>query len=847
MKNIVMGVLAHVDAGKTTLTEGILQKTGVIKEAGKVDDKNTFLDNNDMERARGITIFSKQATFQHKDTCFDLLDTPGHVDFSAEMERTLQVLDYALLVVSGADEIFGHTLTLWKLLRDYNIPTFIFVNKMDRMETDRERIFKSLREELSTECIDFSMTGEQLYEEIAACSDDENLLDRFLESGRVDVDDITELIYKRKIYPVMWGSALKQQGVAELLDIISEYTKGRPDNGRAAARVYKITRDEKGNRLTHVKILGGSFSVRDELLPGEKISQIRMYNGEKYEVVQAVGAGRICSFLGADTTYAGQGIGDCEDMLLKHIEPVLQYELILPDELSERQFYPKLRELEEELPELKVLFDENIQRIKIMIMGPVQIEILTGLIKERYGFVPTFGPGAITYKETIAESVIGVGHFEPLRHYAEVHLLIEPARRGAGITVNSSCREEVLDKNWQRLIMTHVMEKKHKGVLTGSELTDVTITVISGRAHTKHTEGGDFRNATYRAVRQGLMEAETVLLEPYYSFVLELPYELLGKAMTDVEQMHGSFQPPRIDDTVAVLSGRCPVATMNEYQLQLNAYTHGKGKLAVNFDGYDRCHNTDEVVALMRYNPDEDEKNPSSSVFCAMGAGYIVPWYEVKEKMHVIDEAYEEKSVSEYVRAEMRQFDYSIGADEIDEIINRTYNSNAGRQKTYKKLRAASATNTVYKTTTHVNNNRKKLLLVDGYNVIFANEELKTLAELNLDSAKDRLISILSNYKGMTELDIRLIFDGYKVKEGKGSEVVVEDITVIHTKENQTADAFIELFTNENKEKYEICVATSDGLIQQITRGQNCYIISSRELMRLIEEKTNEFRQSYEL
>ncbi len=846
MKNIVMGVLAHVDAGKTTLSEAILYKTGVIRTMGRVDDKNTVLDSNSFERARGITIFSKQACFDTDNTHVTLLDTPGHVDFSAEMERTLQVLDYAVLVISGTDGVQGHTRTLWRLLKQYNIPCIIFVNKMDQPDNDKDVIIDSLKHELSDSIIDFSDISSKIHEDIAVASGDEEVLNTYLEKGEVCDGDISKLIKERTIYPCVFGSALKMQGIEKLLHVLDTFTVETAFGDVFSARVYKISRDTDGGRLTHMRVTGGCLKVRD-IIDDEKITQIRVYSGDKYECPESVGAGIVCAVKGLEHTVAGQGLGADTGNSMKLMEPVISYRLIVPDTVSQRAIYPDIRKLEEELPELSVGWDERTEEISIKIMGQVQLEIVTGLIQERLGFTPSFDKGTITYKETIASTVIGVGHFEPLRHYAEVHLKLEAGETGSGIVVETDCSEDILDKNWQRLIVTHIREKSHKGVLTGSNITDIKITLVNGRAHQKHTEGGDFRQATYRAIRQGLMMAECVLLEPYYNFTIEIPSDMVGRVMTDMDTMHAKISVPEINGDKAFINGYGPVYTMRDYQINLNAYTHGLGSMMVSFGGYDRCHNQDEVIKEKGYNPDEDISNPSSSVFCAHGVGFVVPWYEVYDYMHVTDEAYT-SDVPEYRPENIRnrEFDYSIDLEEIDEILNRTFSANV-RQDKHNHYKKKNTVIESYRNVKTYSSSRKKLLMVDGYNVIFAWDSLSELAKDNIDSAKDRLVHLLSNYQGITGLDIMLIFDGYKVKSNPGSDCVIDNIRVIHTKENETADAFIEHFTHMNVEKYAITVVTSDGMIQRIVRGANARIISSREFAGIMSEEFSKLREEYNL
>ena len=847
MKNIVLGILAHVDAGKTTLSESILYNTGVSKRMGRVDNHDTVLDHDAFERSRGITIFSKQARFFLQGYNVSLLDTPGHVDFSAEMERTLQVLDYAIVVISASDGVTGHTKTLWNLLRQYEIPAFIFVNKMDQPGSDRDAVLNQLQKELSDGCVCFAdISGENVehcYEDISILSQDEAILEQYLECGAIDDEKIKACIANRRIFPCYFGSALKNQGVDTLLHGLEKWMRAKEYNPEFGAKIYKITRDDNGNRLTHLKVTGGTLSVKDCIFKDEKVHQIRIYHGEKYETCQTVDAGAICAVTGLINTYAGQGLGIEQDTGMKLYTPIMTYRLLLPKDVSARQIYPNMKQLVEEMPELSLEWNENTEMIHVSLMGQVQTEILTELIKRRFGFALDFDMGSITYMETIKAPVIGVGHFEPLRHYAEVHLLLEPQDAGSGIVVDSNCSVDVLDKNWQRLIMTHLLEKSHVGVLTGSKLTDVRITVINGRAHQKHTEGGDFRQATYRAVRQGLMQAETILLEPYYNFVIDVPAEMIGKVMTDIDNMFGKVLEPRIEDDWAYLSGYGPVYTLRNYQKNLDAYTHGKGSMYVTVRGYEPCHNQEEIVETMGYKPDEDLRNPSASVFCAHGSGYLVPWYEVFDNMHVQDEN-EKTSIDDFTCPKGNAFDYSIDLEEIDQILSRTFLANRKKEKhPYQKKKTELPSYSHVKSISP----KDKLLIVDGYNVVFAWDELKTLAEQNIDSAKDRLIQILSNYRGIIDKNILLVFDGYKRKGNSGSTVVQENITVVHTKEDVTADQYIEKFSHENRNKYSITVATSDGMIQQIVRGANGNIVSSRELLLQIEAAAKELRETYDI
>jgi small GTP-binding protein len=884
MKHITIGIIAHVDAGKTTLSEAFLYESGTIKNLGRVDRRDTLFDSDAQERDRGITIFSKQGEFEYGDTHFTLIDTPGHADFTAEMERTLQVLDYAVLVISGSDGVQAHTRTLWRLLKQYDIPTFIFVNKMDRPDNDPGKLLEELQNELSDGVVDIynSVCGNpgdgdastivsSVLEEIAIASGDEDILERYMETGNVERETISGLILKRRLYPCIFGSALKLDGVDELLECMDAYVLDYntlrekichkvgavdlPDSETQAsfgARVYKITRDEKGGRLTHIKIMSGTLRVKDVLCQDadgndEKVNQIRIYNGTGFETVDELGSGYVCAVTGPSATYAGQGLGVYGANNMELIEPVISYRMSFDENVSARKLYPELKQLEEELPELMLSWNEADESIEIRLMGQVQTEILTNIIKQRFGVVADFDQGRITYKETIADTVIGVGHFEPLRHYAEAHIRLEPGERGSGVEVTADCSEDVLDKNWQRLIMTHLKERSFTGVAVGGQLTDVKMTVINGRAHTKHTEGGDFRQATYRAVRQGLMQAVPVILEPYYNFVLDIPDSMIGRAMTDMENMHSHMDAPELANGRAVIRGYGPVSTMRNYQINVNAYTSGTGSIAVAFRGYDVCHNPEQVLAESHYDPDMDMRNPSSSVFCAHGSGFIVPWDQVKAYMHVFDDEEKQYDVTEPEIRSRESFDYSIGTDEIDAIFARTFAANKNKAKSAYKKQHTQPQYTGAKTAKPVSVIREKMLIVDGYNVIFAWDDLKCLAEDNINAAKDKLISLLSNYRGITGEEILLVFDGYKVKENKGSSAIAEDIKVVHTKEGETADSYIERYTHENAKSKNITVATSDGLIQTVTRGNGCLVISSRELHERMEAAAKRLREEYGL
>jgi small GTP-binding protein len=841
VKKIVVGILAHVDAGKTTLSESMLYESGSIRHLGRVDNKDAFLDTDEMERKRGITIFSKQASFTTGDTEVILLDTPGHVDFSTEMERTLQVLDYAILVISGAAGVQGHTETVWHLLGKYKIPVFLFVNKMDQPGTDAHALLKLVQKKLGAGIVDFTEdTSDSFYENIAVS--DEGLMTEYLETGAIPHAAICKQIRNRQVFPCYFGSALKVKGIQEFMAGLDGYTQA-PDYGDAfAARVYKITRDSQGNRLTHLKITGGSVQVKDAVPQSgdEKINQIRIYNGERYESVKTAYAGEICAVTGLTKTFAGQGLGAAADVILPFLEPVLNYQVILPSDVNPHVMLPKLRQLEEEDPGLHIRWEEEKKEIYVQIMGEVQLEVLTSLIAERYGVSVDFGTGSIVYKETIANTVEGVGHFEPLRHYAEVHLLMQPAEPGSGLQFDTECSEDTLAKNWQRLILTHLEEKQHVGVLTGSAITDMRITLVAGRAHQKHTEGGDFRQATYRAVRQGLMQAQSVLLEPYYSFRMELPTEYVGRAMTDVEKMCGTSQMIESDGERSVLTGSAPVSEMNGYQKEVMAYTKGRGSFVCTPADYRPCHNTEAVLEHTAYDAEGDVDNPAGSVFCAHGAGFVVPWYEVPSYMHL--EGYLKQTADPLqiaqaqVESRQRELDLALGTEEIDAILQKTSFANSregftphkgiNRQNTPKKAAAKTEGKTVYKPIVR----KEPYLLVDGYNVIFAWEELKQLAADNIDAARDRLAEILCNYQGMKQCNLILVFDAYRVKGHKTEIYDYHNIHIVYTKEAETADAFIEKFAHENGKKYDITVATSDGLEQIIIMGAGCRRMSSREL-----------------
>ncbi len=834
MGKIVVGILAHVDAGKTTLSEGMLYTSGAIRTMGRVDNRDAFLDTYALERERGITIFSKQAVFPLGTTQVTLLDTPGHVDFSPEMERTLQVLDYAILVISGADGVQGHTRTLWNLLRRYEIPTFVFVNKMDQKGTDAEVLLQELKNVLEEGCVDFSTKRDtHFYEEAAVCSED--ALEEFLETGRLKKETLQELFLERQLFPCFFGSALRLEGVKEFLEQMQELIKVPEYPDTFAAKVFKIARDEAGNRLTYLKITGGSLKVK-AVIEGQKVNQIRIYSGEKYEAVNEVEAGSICAVTGLSDTYPGEGLGAEQGTYLPVLEPVLNYQVIPTEGDDPILLLPKLRELEEEEPQLHIVWEEALQEIHVQLMGEVQLEVLKTLIYERFGVEVEFGQGNILYKETIQNTVEGVGHFEPLRHYAEVHLLLEPGEPGSGVQCMSVCSEDLLDRNWQRLILTHLMETEHRGVLTGAPITDIRITLVSGKAHLKHTEGGDFRQAVYRAVRQGLKQAESVLLEPYYEYRLELPSENVGRAMTDIERMHGTFGLPQTEADRTILTGMAPVSTMRDYQKEVHAYTRGNGTLQCTLKGYAPCHNTEEVLAATGYDSERDTLHPTGSVFCAHGAGFLVPWYEVKEYMHLPSimqekpsDSSEEKQTAYRVPEET---DAWIDTEEVDRIIAQSVGANK-KQKTLPKKKLPE----YYKSTSKPKKQevREEYLLVDGYNVIFAWEDLKDLAQVSIDGARGKLLDVLCDYQGMKKCNLIVVFDAYRVQGHKTEISTYHNIHVVFTKEAETADQYIEKFAHENGKKYNVTVATSDGLEQIIIRGQGCRLLSARELKDEIE------------
>ncbi len=822
--HLVVGILAHVDAGKTTLAESILYTTGNIRKLGRVDHGDAFLDTYALERSRGITIFSKQAEVRLNNKEITLLDTPGHVDFSAEMERTLQVLDYAILVISGADGVQGHVQTLWKLLEHYQIPTFLFVNKMDQPGTNQAALMAELQKRLSDRCVNFSVdrSAENFSETIAMC--DEALLEKYLEGEELVTSDIQKLIYERNIYPCFFGSALKLEGIDEFLNAIDEFTITPNYSDTFGATVYKVSRDKQGTRLTHLKITGGTLKVKTLLKEDEKVDQIRIYSGDSFETVNEVSAGSICVVTGLNTAAIGEGLGNEPQSLPPVLEPVLTYQIILPEGSDTHGTFLKLKQLEEEEPELHIVWNDSLGEIHAQVMGEVQIEILKSLIEERFRLQVEFGTGNIVYKETIAEPVEGNGHYEPLRHYAEVRLLLEPTERGSGLSFGADVSEDVLDKNWQRLILTHLAEKSHKGVLTGSDITDLKITVVNGRSHNKHTEGGDFRQATYRAVRQGLKKAKSILLEPIYEYQLEIPTEMIGRAMSDIQKMYGEFLPPEMDGDTAILKGTAPVIHMRNYQMEVVAYTKGLGRLFCTLKGYAPCHNADEIIEQLGYDAEGDLDNPTGSVFCDHGAGFTVPWDEVDAYMHT--ESYFKRNRTQATTTAAYVAPPAIDEDEIEAIFKRTFGANKKEARDSSRVVTAGYSEPKKKKPEQV----PEVLLVDGYNIIFAWEDLKDLSKVNIEGARGKLMDVLCNFQGYKKNIIILVFDGYKVPGNMGEVLKYHNIYVVYTKEAETADQYIEKTVQDIGKKYHVTVATSDHLEQMIILGQGAHRISAKEL-----------------
>ena len=838
MKKIVVGILAHVDSGKTTLSEAMLYHSGAISKLGRVDSKNSFFDTFSLERSRGITIFSKQALLKYKETDITLIDTPGHVDFSAETERTLQVLDYAILVISATDGVQSHTQTLWKLLAKYKVPCFIFVNKTDLDGADRDVVLYQLKTKLSDGCVDFTLPDDELNENIALC--DDVLLEKY-EEDSLGKQDVISAIKNRKVFPCMFGSALKLDGVDAFMDLINDYTEQPQYGSDFGAKVYKISED-KGQRLTMMKITGGTLKVKEILkseknINSEKVNQIRLYSGEKFIAVDEATAGTVCAVTGITFTNSGDGLGVEDNSSIPMLTPVLTYTVNVPDGTDAHTVLSDMRILEAEDPQLKVEWNERYSEIHVKLMGDIQLEVLQTLFADRFGINISFGKGSIIYKETIEEAVEGVGHFEPLRHYAEVHLLLKPGKRGSGLVFKTDCKEDVLDKNWQRLILTHLYEKTHIGVLTGSPITDMEIILKSGKAHPKHTEGGDFRQATYRAVRQGLRSAKSILLEPYYDFVLEIPNENVGRAMSDIQLMHGTFNPPELDGEMSVLTGSAPVSAMCDYAGTVRQYTRGVGKLSCTLKGYEPCHNAEEVIAEFDYNPDSDTDNTCDSVFCSKGAGYNVKWYEVKSHMHLPSILSTPKNEYAPTRSAGRMSSYADKNDlfALDKELMEIF------EQTYGKIKHKNPNNSHFTFTEKTEKqNPKKMpkapkyegpeyLLVDGYNVIFSWDNLKKLADSSIDGARNALINILCNYQGYKRCEVIVVFDAYKVKGNHREIEKVNNITVVYTKEAETADMYIEKASLDLAKKHKVRVVTSDALEQVIILGNGALRVSSRE------------------
>ena len=858
-KQLVVGILAHVDSGKTTLSEAMLYRAGSIRKLGRVDNKDAFLDTDTLEKARGITIFSKQALLKTGSTNITLLDTPGHVDFSTETERTLQVLDYAVLVISGTDGVQSHTETLWRLLRRYHIPTFVFINKMDLPGPGKEALLSQLSHRLGDGFVDFGAEQAERDEALALC--DERLMEKMLDAGSLTAKDIIPAIARRHVFPCWFGVALQRenagglQGVDELLAGLDEYTRAAPALEAFGARVFKVSQDERGERLTWLRVTGGELKVKAQLTGeadgepwAEKANQLRLYSGAKYTLTEAIGPGQVCAVTGLTKARPGEGLGAERDSDLPVLEPVLSYQVLLPEGADVHAALGKLHRLEEEEPQLHVVWNETLGEIHVQLMGEIQLEVLRSLLAERFGLEVEFGPGGILYKETITEPMEGVGHYEPLRHYAEVHVKLEPLPRGSGMQFAADCREEVLDKNWQRLVLTHLEEKQHLGVLTGAPLTDVKITLIAGRAHLKHTEGGDFRQATYRAVRQGLMLAKSQLLEPWYAFRLEVPVGNLGRAMTDIQRMEGSFDPPESGEEAAVLTGFAPVATMRSYPMEVVGYTRGRGHLTLTLDGYRPCHNAAEIIEAVGYEPEHDLDNPADSVFCAHGAGFVVPWDQVRSHMHVDSGWGKSKSPEQETQAvpQRRTAAYRATLEEDAELLKIF-------ERTYGPIKRdpLAAFRPVQKRERPDFDAQQweilpEYLLVDGYNIIFAWDELKTIAQKSMDTARQILMDILSSYQGYRGNHVILVFDAYKVPGNLGSVSRYHNIHVVYTKETETADSYIEKTTYSIARHHKVQVATSDNLEQVIILGHGALRISAAELRAQVGQVKQQINQILE-
>ena len=851
MKKVTVGITAHVDSGKTTLAEAMLYKTGAIRKLGRVDNGNSTLDTNSIERERGITIFSAQAELSTGNTHFTLLDTPGHVDFSAETERTMCVLDYAILVISGTDGVQSHTTTLWKLLRKYEVPTFIFVNKMDLIGAEKSSIIKNLSSRLSGNCVDFTGNDDVIAESCSMCC--EEFMEHFITHGTIENDLITKAIAERRIFPCFFGSALKMDGIDEFISGLDRFTREYESRPNFSAQVYKISYDPKGSRLTHLKVLGGQLKMREELTYKDadgneisgKISSIRFYSGEKFRTADYAEAGEVCAVTGLVGTFAGQGLGCAENSQKASLEPVMTYKIVLPDQKNIYEAIKELRLLEDEEPQLHILWNEQSREIHIQLMGAVQLEVLSKIIEKKFGYSVSFSDGAVTYKETIRNAVEGVGHYEPLRHYAEAHILLEPLPTGSGLQFAADCSEDKLDKNWQRLILTHLTEKTHLGVLTGSPITDIKLTLVAGKAHLKHTEGGDFRQATYRAIRQGLRNAESVLLEPYYNYEIEVPTENVGRVISDLQHMSADFDTPENIGEMSIIRGCAPVSEINDYQTDIIAFTHGKGKISFNIAGYRECHNAEAIINLIGYNCDSDVENSADSIFCSHGAGYIVKWNEVYDHMHLpltINEEQQEEESSEQKRAKAARFmEKAVSDEELMEIFERTYGKiNRDPVRAFKKTKAVSIENKKVRLPKYEG---PDYLLVDGYNIIFAWEDLKKIADDNLDAARGELINRMCNYQGYDGSELILVFDAYRVK-GKHREVEKYcNINIVYTKESETADSYIERVTHELSKNHRVRVATSDGIEQMIILGNGAMRISATEFRKRYEAAERSIRE----
>lgn len=847
MKKLVIGILAHVDSGKTTLSEAMMYTSGEISRLGRVDHKDAFLDTFSLEKERGITIFSKQAVLKYRDTLITLVDTPGHVDFSAETERTLQILDYAVLVLSGTDGVQSHTHTLWKLLKKYNVPCFVFANKMDLFGADKNSILNQLHDKLDDKFVDFTYTNiDKFHENVALC--DDKLLEEYSEYGRIDKQNIIAAIRSRRVFPCMFGSALKLEGVEQFMDKLCEFTVMPEKNDNFGAKVFKISEDEQGGRLTFMKITGGTLRVKDPV-GDEKINRIRIYSGKKYTQAEEASQGTVCAVTGLNNVRPGDGLGIEKDSSFPILSPVLTYSIEPPQGTDVHTLYEKLKILESEDPQLNISYHKSLNELHIRLMGDIQLEILRSVIKERFGLDVTFGKGNIIYKETIADTVEGVGHFEPLRHYAEVHLLLKPGKPSSGIVISSECKEDKLDRNWQRLIITHLYEKTQPGVLTGSPITDIEIVLMSGKAHPKHTEGGDFRQATYRAVRQGLRSAKSILLEPVYEFTLEVPTENLGRALADIQRMCGSFSSPESRGDVSIVNGTAPVSTMCEYSREVVGYTHGKGRLSCSLKGYEPCHNAEEVIDAVGYDPDSDIENPCDSVFCSHGAGHTVKWNEVTEHMHLPSvlqpERKEEasRSAGELFAKCRDQKDVFALDKELMQIFEQTYGTVKKRGEGSKSSFVSYERNSgSYKRKAPQKYDGDDYLLVDGYNVIFSWENLKKLAQTNIDAARSTLINILCNYQGYKKCRLILVFDAYKVKGNIGEVETIGNISVVYTKEAETADMYIEKVTHKLAKNNRVRVVTSDGMEQLIILGSGALRVSSRSFLDEIRQAESEIR-----